>query len=367
MTDQNFAIEVTALQDDLYHLAVQCPDGEFTTEAISPFDRTELRDFLSLLSGIQNDTPTFEMQQKTRLFGEKLFTFLIGSHPEIRRAYQTALERAGSYRLFVRISSEKAGRFAALPWEFLHDPDRGFLALSRQTPIIRWKPGLDPRPPAPLIHPMRVLVVIPSPPNYPVLQVGTEWQQLLTSTTHLRESGLLQLDLLERATWSALRRQLRAEDYQIIHYIGYSRFDAATQQGFLALEDDSNISSSRPVSAMELGNEMGPQSTVRLVILNTRQTTSIPDGKAPLAISIQLLQCGIAGVLAALLPLSQKSDAALNTAFYTPLCEGHPVEAALNVARQAVVEQTQSSDWGKLALFLRAPYGHLFRSVRKGV
>jgi CHAT domain-containing protein len=363
MTDQSFAIDITALHDDLYRIMVKTLDGEWSVEAISPFERAELRDYLSVLrQRDEGQTPAEE--EKIRQYGRKLFDFLIGHHPDILTAYRAELNRVGSYRLFIRLSSDKAGRFVALPWEYIHDPASGFLTLSRQTPVIRWNPDLDPRPPAPLIQPMKVLVVIPSPPNYPRLRVEAEWERLNVDTAHLRETGQLHLERLERPTWTALRRQLRTDDYHILHFVGYTHFDEPGRQGFFALEDEEYVSGSRPISASELGNEIGTQSTVRLIVVNTRVDSAPSDSKAPLAIGRQLLSCGLAGVLTSQFPLREEAESIFCNAFYPPLCEGHPVEAAVNVARRAIADQTSTVDWGMLALFLRAPYGHLFRPVQ---
>ncbi len=362
MTDQSFAIDITALQDDLYRIHIETGDGEWTTEVVPLIEKTEIRDCLALLSR-GSPALTNDEQEKIRLFGEKLFNFLIGSHGEILAAYWAALETVDNQRLFIRLCTENAGRFAAIPWEYLYDPDSGFLGLSRQTPLIRWKPELPPRPPAPFMPPLKALIVTASPPNYPPINIETEWAQMSRATADLQASGYLQLEHLEHATWPAVRRRLRAADYQIIHYIGHTYFDEPTAQGFLALEDEGFASGSRPISAAELGNEIGPYSTIRLVILDSQLQSVGGDNKAALTIGKQLLQAGLAGVLAVQYPLNERAAAIMRSGLYQPLCEGHSIEAAVNVVRREIADD--SLDWGKLALFLRAPYGRLFHPIAK--
>src|SRR5574337_1247617 len=219
MTDQTFAIDITALQDDLYHIAAQTLNSEWTADAISPFDKAELRDTLALLS--KGDSGQAADDNIAR-FGRKLFDFLIGHHPDISSAYRNALSQADKHRLFVQLSCDKAGRFAVIPWEFLNDPERGYLALSHQTPLVRWKADLAPRPPAPLVRPLKVLVIISSPPNYPPMQVESEFEHLNILTADLQASGQIHLERLEEPSWTALRRRMRAEDYQVLHFIGHS-------------------------------------------------------------------------------------------------------------------------------------------------
>ena len=69
---------------------------------------------------------------------------------------------------------------ADLPWEFLYNPAvNRFLALSVQTPLVRYMdlPGVRSSPIA-VTPPIRVLVMISSPTDYPALDVEAEWQRL---------------------------------------------------------------------------------------------------------------------------------------------------------------------------------------------
>jgi hypothetical protein len=356
MSDEHLMIAISAIQDDLYRISLQCSSAAYVIETVSPFQKEELYEQLSFL----NRDRSHLTSEKVTAFGQKLFRFLIGGHADIASAYQRALERVGNQRVFLWLTSESGGRFAAVPWEYMHDGVTGFLALSRQTPIIRRKPELSLRPPAPMLSPLKVLVVMAAPPNYPAVQVEDEWECLHHATLHLQLSGQLRLERLPHATWPALRRRLRAEDYHVLHYVGYTRYDEPTQEGFLALEDERYASGSRPLSAAELGSEMGTQSTVRLVVVNARYHSST-DSKTLLTAAGQLLQAGIPAVLTR--PVwNGETESYFDAEFYRPLSEAHPVEAALNVARRAIAGETHS--WGTTALHLRTANGELFRSVR---
>lgn len=351
MPDLNFDLEVIALSDDLYSITAYCPDGEFVTEALFP--KEELRAYTSVLN-------TAITTENAKAFGQRLFQFLIDSHAEVYRAYHSTLKQTGNQRLFIRLSTLKAGRLAVLPWEYLCNPDGEYIALSPRTPLIRCCPDLSPLPPAGLILPLRVLVVIAAPPNYPGFDAEAAWMALEEATVRQQETGHIQLERLARATWPALRRKWINEDYQVLHYIGYTEFDDVTQHGFLALEDETFASGSRPTSAGELSGDLGCESTIRLIVCDSRGETA---SKANFALATQFLHSGTPAVLTTQSPVPQTLAANFSAEVYAPLCEGHPVEAGVNIARRSFSNQGY---WGAWALFLRARNGNLFRRAKLG-
>ena len=67
--------------------------------------------------------------------------------------------------------------------------------------------------------PLKVLVMISSPSDYPKLEVEREWQRLKTTLDYLEGRGLLVLDCLEHASLSALQAHLRHNQVHIFHFI----------------------------------------------------------------------------------------------------------------------------------------------------
>src|SRR5690606_8569095 len=116
---------------------------------------------------------------------------LIRQHEDINSAYFASLDRAGSDGLRLRLSVDNAGALAGLPWELLSDPTRDFLALSRTTPVTRYTRQLSTRAPVPVILPLRVLVMISAPRDFPALNVEDEWNRLNDATVELQILGLL--------------------------------------------------------------------------------------------------------------------------------------------------------------------------------
>ena len=63
--------------------------------------------------------------------------------------------------------------------------------------------------PIPVTPPIRALVMISSPTDYPRLDSEGEWKKLTESVSDLLASGMLTIDRLDDETLSALQRRLR--------------------------------------------------------------------------------------------------------------------------------------------------------------
>ncbi|MBC7814669.1 MAG: CHAT domain-containing protein, partial [Burkholderiales bacterium] len=357
----NFAIEVTALPDNRFRIAVQSsPVGEATVEVASPFTADEIANIIDIL-GRTRSVSRVEETQAARQFGQKLFDFLIHDNKDINAAYFASLDRAGSAGLRLQLSIEKAGALAQLPWELLRDPQRDFLALSRSTPIVRYTRQLNTRPPVPITMPLRVLVMISAPSNFPPLDVEDEWKRLQDGTKTLRENGRIQLERLDDAALITLQRRLRSEDFHVFHYIGHSAFDEKTQQGMLALEDENNHA--RLISGADLSRELGEESTFRLVILNSCQSARSDEKDAFSGIASSIVTRGMPAVVAMQYPISDQAARAFSEEFYRAIAETLPIDSAMSEARRAIVNQLQNSEWANPVLYMRAPNGVLFRQT----
>ena len=86
--------------------------------------------------------------------------------------------------------------------------------------------------------PIRVLVMISSPSDFPALDVEAEWTRLNEALGGSGSAGQLAIDRLETASLEALQHRLRRERYHIFHFIGHGEFDQERQEGVLILEGD---------------------------------------------------------------------------------------------------------------------------------
>ncbi len=357
----NFAVEVAALPNDQYRISVQSPVGEASADAASPFTPQEIANYLAVLGG-ETKVSREERLRVAREFGGRLFNFLLGSSTTISNAYFASLrEAANAEGLRLRLTVDQAGVLSQLPWEYLRDPSNDFLALSRRTPIVRYTPQLDVRPPATISLPLRVLVMISAPQGLPELDVEGEWQRLQAATAPLQARGLIALERLDTATLIALQHRLRAEEYHIFHYIGHSDYDAQTQQGVIVFENEQDNTRPQLITAAELSRELAEESTVRLVVLNSCQSARRPNTDAFAGISSAIVTRGIPAVVAMQFAISDGAATAFADEFYRALAELLPLDAAVSEARRAIANRLRNNEWATPVLYLRADSGVLFR------
>lgn len=358
----NFVLALTEQPDGKYQISVlESPVGETSVTVDNPFNAASIREAIELVTSDAGSASRFAQTRAARQLGQQLFNFLIRQNDDINAAYFASLDRAGSDWLRIRLSLERAGLLAALPWELLADPQRDFLALSRTTPVVRYTRQLTTRAPVPVTLPLRVLVMISAPDNFPALDVEGEWNRLNEATASLQKRGILQLERLDDATLIALQRRLRAQDFHVFHYIGHSAFDERAQEGVLALEQEDGESGARLISGAALASELGEESTIRLVVLNSCDSARY-DGESPFSgIASSLVQRGIPAVVAMQYQISDGAAAAFAEEFYRAIAETLPIDSAISEARRAIANRTGSLEWVTPVLYMRSADGVLFR------
>lgn len=365
MSYLNFVIELSALPAPLpaqarYRISVTSPIGETTVDIDNPFTPSDIERYLAVLGRTQQGITRAQETQTAREFGDRIFNFLIRNNEDVNAAYFASLERAGNDGLRIRLSLENAGELAQLPWEYLRDPSREFLALSRSTPVVRYSPQLTLRRPLNITLPLRVLVMISTPKGLPELDVEGEWQRLNEATADLQRRGLLLLERLDSATLIALQRTLRANEYHIFHFIGHSDFNASTQQGVLVFEDDADPDRARIITGEALGRELGEENTIRLVVMNSCHSARRPDGDALSGIASGLVARGIPAVVAMQFVITDAAAKAFAEEFYRALSESLPIDSAVSEARRAIANRVGNIEWGTPVLYMRSDDGVLF-------
>ena len=144
-------------------------------------------------------------------FGSRLYDTVFAG--EVGTAYRRSLdaaEREGKgLRLRLRLTG--APDLGDLPWEYLYSEGLGdFLVLSDRRPMVRY-PEL-PVSVRPLLveAPLRILLLISAPSDYPTLDVEAEEARLRDALAGVIADGRAELMTLERATLSELQRALAA-------------------------------------------------------------------------------------------------------------------------------------------------------------
>ena len=345
-----------------YRVRITSTDGDVANvEFKFPFSSVELENFILRMGQSRRGMRRIEspQMQAARAFGTQLFEAIFRGRA--REYYQSALHNAEQdglgLRLLLRLSA--VPELVNIPWEYLYDPSQArFLALSVDTPIVRYMDISRQIPPLKVQAPLRVLVMISNPREYPQLDVEGEWKILNDALGNLVERMQVSITRLEQPNLLALQQQLRKEEYHVFHFIGHGTFSDFKEDGLLLLEDEQGAGA--PVSGHYLGTLLHDEKSLRLIFLNACEgaRTSTSDPYAGTA--QQLVRQGIPAVIAMQFEVGERTAMTLSREFYRSLADNYPVDAALVEARKAIYTQGQDIEWGIPVLYMRSPDGQLF-------
>jgi hypothetical protein len=334
--------------------------GQATVDFQLPFSDVELENFLLKLGRTTRVVRRIESTEMTtaKSFGAALFNAVFAG--DVRACLRSAVDEARRENTRVRLRIRLADPMLAdLPWEFLYNPVvNRFLALSVQTPLVRYMELPEVIQPVAVTPPIRVLVMISSPSDYPALDVEAEWTRLNESLADLISAGTIAVERLDDATLSALQRRLRRSQYHIFHFIGHGEFDQTLQEGVLLLER-ANKRGHR-IGSQYLGMLLHDQDSLRLAILNACEGAR-SSRQDPFAGSAQsLVQQGIPAVIAMQFEIADDVASTFAHEFYGALADGLPIDASVTEARKAIFAGGREIEWATPVLYLRAPDGRIF-------
>ena len=347
--------------DDYRAEIVGAPAGTAQHAFHLPFQEHELENYLLKIGQRRSGMRKTESQENraAREFGNKLFETVF--QEEVHNAFRNSVEaaRASDKGLRIRLHLGETPELADLPWEYLYRPQRReFLALSTETPIVRYFDLPEMIKPLAVTPPLRVLVMLSNPSDVDCLDVEKEWQKLKAAVGYLEERKLLIVERMEHATLSELQRRLRREEYHIFHFVGHGSFDPTAEESVLALEDEDGRK--RLVSGPELSIYLRDERALRLVLLNAcegaRASRTDPFSGAAQSLVLK----GIPAVIAMQFEVSDEAAIAMASGFYAALADDYPVDAALTEARKSVFAAGCAVEWGTPVLYLRAPDGRIF-------
>ncbi len=345
-----------------YRAHLHSQSGENVTVTFGkPFSDMELENFLLKAGYGRRSVRRIDTVETAaaKEFGGKLFNTLFKGDAQecLRRDLSYAQQQDARLRL--RLSLTDTPELADLPWEYLYNPaNNKFLALSVETPVVRYLELRDRIAPLTVNPPLRVLMMVSSPSDYAALDTEAEAKNLHAALADLEARGLVEIETMEDANLSALQRKLRRGEYHIFHFIGHGGYDNQTEQGVLILEDEHGRG--RAVSGQDLGMLLHDHRCLRLAILNACEGGRA-DRKDPFAGTAQsLLQQGIPAVIAMQFEITDDAAIAFAHEFYEALSDNYPVDAALTEARKSLFGQGRGLEWGTPVLYLRAPNGRIF-------
>jgi tetratricopeptide (TPR) repeat protein len=281
-----------------------------------------------------------------RDFGQELFRKVFAG--ELGDYFKNQLQGTGKgngdgLRIGLQFD-ESASRLAKLPWEFLHDGEN-FL-VSRPKVLFSRLPANGGRISIfPLESILRMLVIISAPndPSCRPLNVEKERDRILQAVDQLRAEGKIEVDFTDDATLKTIQDYL-LEKYHILHFTGHG--EEKNGQGYLILETED-------LKAREVDNQvvcdLFAERGIRLVVLSACKSADLAE---------MLVRKGVPAALAMQYSVLDESATQFAYTFYRALASGHPVDASLVEARQAMknAEGANGIDFATPVLYQLDPY-----------
>ena len=366
MEFKDFELEIGSAEGELtYSIRADSPfmdpiEATFTM----PFDELELegvlRDVeLAVLKGTGRSRRLVpEEVSHVEDFGEKMFAQIFAG--AVGASYKDAVRRAREESMGLRIRlTTKAPELGSIPWEFLRDPDSGWVVLNANTPLVRHMrtTGGDER-----LHvqaPLRILGMISNPDGLPRLDVDKEKARIAQALGELMEDGLVELGWTEGGTWRDLQNAIRHGPWHVLHYIGHGGFDDIKDVSVLAFEREGG-GTYQPIEPEQLSRLVKADDDLRLVVLNACEGAKGDDQDALSSTAAFLVKNAAPAVLAMQWEISDKAALEFSRTFYTAVADGLAVDAALGDARVAMSMEVGSLEWATPVLFMRSEDGVLF-------
>lgn len=361
LTYLDFDLAIERSNDRYRARIVNSPTGQASTEFTSPFSDLEVENFVLRVGQTRRQVRRFESSQMemVRQFGQRLFDAVFTD--EVRGRLRSSLNEVQRQNagLRIRLHLADAPELTNLPWEYLYDSSLDqFLALSVETPVVRYMELSEGVRPLAMAAPLRVLVMISSPQDCPPLNVEQEWQKLEQALHELGGRNLIVLERLPNASLSALQKQLRRNDYHVFHFIGHGGFSEQAQDGLLVLTDERG--SSHPISGHDLGVILHDVRSLRLAVLNACEGARVGASDPFAGVAQSLMRCGIPSVIAMQFEVTDNAAILFTREFYGAVADGYPLDAALAESRKALFASGNDVEWGTPVLYLRAPDGCIF-------
>ncbi len=240
-------------------------------------------------------------------------------------------------------AQEAATALLALPWELLHNGDGFLFQGGRPTRVRRRLPNKRTLAVPVVSPPIRVLLITARPEDdvCGYLDHRASALPLVAATEELGE--VLRLSLLHPATYPALeaelaRAQQAGEPYHVVHFDGHGVYDRRVGLGGLCFEDPSDshkLTGRRHLTVFT--NQLGPllnNYRIPLVLLEACQSAKADAGAE--SVASELLQRGVASVVAMSHSVLVETARRFVAAFYAELARGQRVGQAMLAGQRAL-------------------------------
>jgi len=358
----NFDVLIEQAADRYRARVIDSPVGTATIEFDRPLSDLQLENYILRMGRTrQGIRLPFESSEliAVKQCGESLFDTVFAGDVYTCFAMSREWAREQGRGLRIRLHIEVA-EFHDYPWELMYNSKtKQFLALSNDTPIVRYFELPFPEHPLLVETPINILVMIASPEGFPDLNVEEEWNKLESSFAPLIQRGHVRLERLERPTLGELQKALRRDQFHIFHFIGHGKFVIHKQDGVLLMEEELN-GRGRPVSGQYLGVLLHDHPWLRMVVLNACEGARTSQADPYAGVAQALVQQGIPAVIAMQFPIFEDSAIEFAHEFYGAIADGFPVDAAISEARKAIFTTGNETEWATPVLFMNSPDGQIF-------
>lgn len=258
--------------------------------------------------------------------------------------------------LTLEVSGEE--RLRALPWELLHSPAAGFLALHPHQPVspVRIASPRTSPPRQPANRPLRVLFMASSPLGVePPLDYEAEEAQILRAAPEF-----VDVTVEESGSLDGLGRGVAAhqEGFDVVHLSGHGAMTADGPR--LVMEDD--FGEPVWVSADDVARSLRGH-WPRLLFLSGCWTGTPTHAGSIASMAEALVRAGAPAVLGWGLPVGDTAASDLAAALYRALGEGETIVDAVARARESLAQRDQTP-WHLLRLYAdRTPLGSLVTPI----
>ena len=277
--------------------------------------------------------------------GRYLFGALFGTN-NTRTAFEETVQRAKEQnkRVRVRLRFDEIPELLSLPWEFMYDPERGFLSTQEFTPIVRFLTSTRSSDTSIIVPPLRILVMIANPSDHEELNTELEWQALNDALANLKRTGDVQLERVPVQTIEGLQEYLQRSrersTFHVFHFIGHGGVDLADGKGVVYFTRASG--KGVPITGDQLGTVLSDYSSIRLAFLNSCKSASTTPASFA-SVAHRLVKKGIDCVVGMQFDITDDSAHQFAKEFYINFA-GHTVEYAMATARKMLFAKDIRTD-----------------------
>jgi len=356
----NFDVIVSRESERYRARVVDSPSGSGSVEFTAPFLSVELENMSLRVSrfGQAGRRTRIPQVDSARDIGGRLFDAVFAG--AVRDCYRASLAQAAAsgQGLRLRLRLTDVPEIAAWPWEFLYDASQNrFLALSKDTPLVRYLDFAEPVETLAVEAPLRVLLIVSSPSDHSPLDVEHECGKMESAVAGLKAAGRLGVDRIDTATLGELQRALSRQTYHILHFIGHGGADGG-REGHLIFEDKDERG--YDVDGSTLGTLLHNHPSIRLAVLNACDGARTVGADAFAGVAQRLVQQGVPCVVAMQFEISDASAIQFSSAFYEAVASGQPVDLAVWHGRMGIYSEVSDLEWATPVLYLRSPDARIF-------